>query len=245
MEQTQKEICIKIMKSILENPISKLFWNFAPDATNPNIAHPLSLEYISTRLSNDKYSLPSDFIMDLRLCFQNGKAGEPQGTIRHASAQQLLVDLDSMVAKLQPLANPKVLRLQLITSEFEDNLSFPEYSQLPREVNEPHAQIFDTDPDPSDTATLLRDIKFLTSPDLTAKLAVFITKIQPEVVIVAEEITFNIYLLTDENRIIVRKFVTQLLKDAASGKMDPFSRPFGVVVKPMKVQERRMFFNEM
>ena len=96
-------------------------------------------------------------------------------------------------------------------------------------------------PDPNDLVTLLRDIKLLTSADLTMKLAVLVKNLQPNTLTLGNTLSFNVGLMTEETRIAVRKYVTELLYDAASGKIDPFAHPFGTKIDPIKIQERGIF----
>ena len=241
MNENENQVCVKIFQKIVNNPLSRLFWKNQSDVVNSSILNPVSLEYISVRLSKQKYIRASDFIYDLHLCLLNGKNGSVNGSVRHAAAQELLNIFDSLVSSLQPLAHPNILPLRFITSEFEQENALPNYAIPPNEVKEPASALFQIDPDPNDLVTLLRDIKLLTSSDLTIKLAVLVKKLQPEVLTMGDVLSFNVGVMTEDTRIAVRKYVSELLHDAASGKYDPFQRPFGTKSDPIKIQERGMF----
>ena len=242
MGDAEQEVCSRILSSILSRPIARFFWDEPSDLTNPGVIHPFSLSWLATRLSRRKFATPGDFIKDLKVCLQNGKNGSPPGSIRHAAAVQLIADLDALVQTYQPSAFPTVLPLHFATADFENSCGVPEhpdYSVL-REGTA-IARVAVEEPDPTDMAALVRDIRFLSSTDLVAKLAVFVRKLQPEGILVGDDISFNIGLMTDETRAAVRKYVTALLRDAASGKVDPFARPFGEKLTPVRIQERGIY----
>ncbi|OHT08151.1 hypothetical protein TRFO_23435 [Tritrichomonas foetus] len=241
MNQNEIAVCSKIFQTIVNNPLSRLFWSYQSDVVNTNILHPVSLEYISTRLSKQKYARAADFIYDLQLCLTNGKNGATPGTVRYAAAQELLLIFENLISSLQPLAHPNLLPLHFITAEFEEQKALPEYHFPETENKEPQSELFKLKSDPNDLASLLRDIKLLTSPDLTIKLAVLVKKLQPEALVMTDALSFNVGIMTEETRVAVRKYVTDLLRDAASGKIDPFMRPFGTKVEPIRVQERGMY----
>lgn len=245
MNDKEIEVCSKIFQTIINNPLSRLFWTYQSDVVNSNIQHPINLEYVSQRLSKKKYTRPADFIYDLNLCLINGKNGSSKGSIRYAAAEELLMLFESLVSNLQPLAHPNTLPLRFFTNEFEEENALPEAS-IQSNSNEnntktPMSEIFQMNPDPNDLVTLLRDIKLLTSTDLTMKLAVLVKNLQPNALTVGNTLSFNVGLMTEETRIAVRKYVTELLYDAASGKIDPFARPFGTKIDPIKIQERGIF----
>ena len=242
MGDAEQEVCSRILKSILSRPISKFFWDEPNDLINPGVIHPFSLSWVSTRLSRRKFATPGDFIKDLKVCLQNGKNGSPPGSIRHAAAVQLLADLDVLVQTYQPSAFPSVLPLRFATVDFEKTCGIPEHAGSAAPVDgTPISRVIVDEADPHDMAALVRDIRFLSSTDLVAKLAVFVRKLQPEGVSVGGDISFNLGLMTDETRAAVRKYVTALLRDAAAGKIDPFARPFGEKVIPVRIQERGIY----
>ena len=242
MNETEQEVCARILSSILSRPISKFFWDEPSDLTNPGVIHPFNLSWIATRLKRRKISSPLDFIKDLKVCLQNGKSGSQPGSIRYSAAVQLLADLDSLVQAYQPTAYSTVLPLHFATADFENSCGIPEHPDYTvLHESKPHSKVVTEEADPNDLPKLVRDIKFLSFTDLVAKLAVFVRKLQPEAVIVNNDISFAIALMTDETRTAVRKYVTSLLTDAASGKIDPFARPFGEKVTPVRIQERGMY----
>ncbi|KAK8898860.1 hypothetical protein M9Y10_001152 [Tritrichomonas musculus] len=246
MNDNENKVCTKIFQTIINNPLSRLFWTDQSDVVNSNIQHPVNLEYISIRLFKEKYTRAADFIFDLNLCLNNGKNGSVKGTIKYAAAQELLMIFENLVANLQPLAHPNTLPLRFFTSEFEEENALPEASIMSNENNDegthsPQSEIFQMNSDPNDLVTLLRDIKLLTSTDLTMKLAVLVKNLQPNAITLSNTLSFNVGLMTEETRIAVRSYVTELLHDAASGKIDPFARPFGTKVDPIKIQERGIF----
>lgn len=248
MREKDKNICNQILGRLLNKPISKLFWNNQEDVVNQHISHPLGLEYISSRLSKDKYAQISDFIYDLYTCLHNGEIGSPKDSIRYSSSQELLSELDGVLLELQPLSNPSIVPLHILIDNFESKNVYPNLEINSREVQEPQSTLFKQETsevvDEEFHSNLIRDIRFLTSEYLTSKLIVLITKLQPESVLFEDNISINLSLLTDENLLIIRKYVSELLYQAASGKIDPFTRPFGSQVKPIYIQERGNYIIE-
>lgn len=245
MNENEVCVCNQIFQTIIDNPLSRLFWTSSNDVINPAVLHPLNLEDISIRLSKGKYIKPDDFVKDMNLCLVNGINGSVKGTIRNAAATELKLLFDHLVLSLQPLAHPNTLPLKFITSKFENENALPEIVEhefdSKKAPQEPQSELFKLKSDPNDVVTLLRDIKLLTSIDLTMKLAVLIRDLQPDVITVGDVLSFNVGLMTEETRIKVRKYVTELLRESASGQFDPFLRPFGTYVDPITIQERGMF----
>lgn len=241
MNKNEYDVCHRIFEAIKSRPVSAMFWNCDSDIVNQNVIHPLRLCDIASRLNNNWYSSPGELMNDLKSCFMNGKLGYPAGTFRNAAAQLLLNDLENLMTKFQPQTFPSILPLQLILDDFENNQITPGHKDFPYADNKPAAEIFNEEPDPNDLSALLRDIKMLISPDLTAKLALFVRRLQPEIVTTGEDLSFVLGFMLDETKIKVRKYVTLLLRDAASGKIDPFARPFGAKCEKIRITERGMF----
>lgn len=241
MSENEVEVCKRILSAICERPVSKMFWKEGTDLTNSDVIHPFSLSWIRDRLVRHKFSTPADFIRDLRICLTNGKNGSEPGSIRQAAAVQLLADLDMLVQKFQPSAYPAVLPLRFITSDFDERCGIPEHEDY-KTVHTKEPISLALTPETNDMATLARDIKFLSSTDLIAKLAVFVRNCQAEGCIVDNgDISFNMELWTDETVQAVRGYVTNLLRKAASGEIDPFARPFGEQVSDIQIQQRGMY----
>jgi hypothetical protein len=243
MHEVEMEVCEKILDALYRRPVSRLFWNNPSDISNPGIIHPYSLSWVAARLAQDCYSSPADFVRDLRICFQNGKTGSSGNTLRSGAAQQLLVDLDSLVSSYHPSSGPAVLPVSLSVAAFEESSVAPKHANLvlPSSDQPPGSLLFEHAVDPTDVTLLIRDIKLLSCPDLTAKLAVLVRTLQPEAVIVTSDVSFNIGIMSESTRVAVRQYVTDLLHDAAVGKLDPFARPFGVKFFPIRVQERGVY----
>jgi hypothetical protein len=240
MNEVEKNLCERILTALFRRPVSRLFWNHQGDIANPAVARPYSLLWVSSRLAEDCYSSPGDLVRDLRVCFQNGKAGASPGSIRYGAAQQMLADLDVLVTTFHPSASLVVFPISVALADFEEVVAVPSHQSMQRSISEqpPGSQLFQTESDPSDFGSLIRDIKLLSCSDLTAKLAVLVKNLQPEAVSVTTDVSFNIGIMTDETRRAVRQYVTELLHDAAIGKFDPFGRPFGHRFTPIRIQER-------
>ena len=131
--------------------------------------------------------------------------------------------------------------LQYFTKEYNEKCRppVPDITQKkPKTEKEPGSDIFTIESDPNDLSILYRDIKLLTSSSLVFELAAFARKLQPDIIVIGNEVTINITLLREENRPSMRKFVTYLLKKAATGDIDAYSRPFGRKISPIHIYER-------
>jgi hypothetical protein len=72
------------------------------------------------------------------------------------------------------------------------------------EIRPPASELFHQPADADDLVVLIRDIKFLSTGFLTAKLAVLVKKLQPEAVMIGDDISFNIGIMADGTRRAVR-----------------------------------------
>lgn len=242
MSENEVEVCERILQALLERPISKLFWYDASDLTNSAVVHPFNLRWVRDRLKSNKFSTPADFVRDLRICLTNGKMASDPGSVRHAAAEQLLLDLDALVQSFQPSAYPAVLPLRFITTDFEKSCGVPEHKEhSTKSDKKPLSMVFTPDTDETDMATLVRDIKFLSSTDLIVKLAVFVRRLQPEGILMDTDIHFNMEILSPDTLTAMRRYVTDLLMAAASGNIDPFARPFGEKVTDIKIQQHGIY----
>jgi hypothetical protein len=244
MHENEHRVCAKILEALFRRPMSRLFWDHAADAANPAVVHPVSLSWICDRLTSGKYATPADVLRDVRTCLQNGKSGSPPGSIRASAAHHLLLELEALVSSLHPGSFPLVLPIPCAIAEFNAGAGIPvhERFQVQPSGRPPASAIFRRPADANDLFTLIRDIKFLSTGFLTARLAVLVKKLQPEGVTIGDDISFNIGVMTDGTRRAVRKYLDALLLDAATGKVDPFEREFGVKLGLVRIQERGMYW---
>ena len=69
---------------------------------------------------------------------------------------------------------------------------------------------------------LQRDIKMLRNPEFLFRIANFIRKYQPDAVSLDNKLTIHFDLLKQENLSKVREYVTDLMRKAAIGEINPF-----------------------
>ena len=131
-----------------------------------------------------------------------------------------------------------MVEFQTKIAQFSSSSIYPTHTIPKNSGATPGSCLFETDPDPNDIQLLKRDIKFFTSSDMIFKLAAFVSRLQPEVVNLSDGFSMNLNLMTPETKVEVRRFVTNLLRAAAVGEIDPFARPFGNDIDPIKVRER-------
>jgi hypothetical protein len=244
MNENEYRVCAKILEAIFRRPISRFFWDHPADVTNPGIVHPFSLSWVCARLSDGKYATPSDVMRDVRTCLQNGKNSSPPGSVRASAAHHLLLELEALITSLRPTSFPVILPISFAVAEFNAKAAVPAHRAIKVEPlgRQPASEVFRRPADASDLSALIRDIKFLSTGFLTARLAVLVKKVQPEGVTIGDDISFNIGVMTDATRQVVRKYLDTLMFDAATGTIDPFERAFGAKLGLVRIQERGMYW---
>ena len=240
MNDDEVNICKSIFNKLKSRKVFRLFWNNEADLVNPNIEHPLNFEIISQKLDSKLYDSVLSFISDVATVLENAQAGYENGSIRHAAAIQLSAYFEELLEEIDPLSGPVAMPLRFAAHRFMENSQPP--GDIPKKSGspgkEPGSLLFQNQSDPEDLDALFRDLKFLTSTTLAYERASFVRQLQPDVLTIQDEISLNISLLTSENRPKMRKFVTHMLKKAATGEVDPFARPFGQVIQPVRIYER-------
>lgn len=241
MNDDETNLCRSILNQLKTRKYFNMFWNHEPDLTNPNIEHPINFDVISSKLDTNTYTNISTFISDIATCIENGRNGYPEGSIRHAAAEQLQTYFEDILNEVNPLGGPVSMPLQYFTKEYIRKCvpPIPDINTQPKNTDkEPGSIIFTLERDPDDLNALYRDIKLLTSTSLIFELAAFTKKLQPDIITIRNEVSINVTLLLPQNRPSMRKFVTHLLRKAATGEVDANSRPFGHTISPIHIYDR-------
>lgn len=240
MNEDEFNLCKNIYNKLSTRKVFRLFWNNESDLTNPAIEHPVNFELIMKKLETKIYDSVTTFIGDVATVIENAMVANSPESIRYAAAQQLSEYFNKIIEEIEPLSGTIATPIRVVTSDFLNSIHPPgELTKIKFDSSKtPGSVLFQTDSDPEDLDTLFRDIKFLTSTTLAYELAAFTRQLQPNIINIRSEVSLNISLLTEENKPKMRAFVTHLLKKAATGEVDPFARPFGQRVPPVRMYER-------
>ena len=245
MNKEEYEACGIILQKILSRPESEMFKDSSDDTLNINIKRPITLYYFIQRYNEKKFSTTHQFISTLKDFFFNITTADGVSPIRKVMAADLLNEIDKAVKINAPTLPSTIIPIHSAIFNFYQNNIPPKRPIIGETQNnnqtfnkQPGSMLFSSTIDPSNIRLLIRDIKLLNMPSLTLRLAAYVTRLQPDAVILSESFSLNIALLSPENKINVRQYVTKLLNDAASGKINPFERPFGQKLNFIKIQER-------
>lgn len=230
MDEATKGYCVAILNELLENPVAHNLWGTSSDLSNAHMVMPLDLKVISERLSRNLYGNSVHFVEDLHKCINNSINGYPPNSIRHVAALQLQEELDELVMRV-PLTTIKRENIHGILQLSQ--IGFFEGKIPTLKEGKPMASIFGDQP--QDINFLL---KCLAGPDMLRELYVYLTNLQPEAVSSGPTLSLNLSVLTDENKQKTSEFLMDILRTAASGKTNPFTRPFGIKTVPIVINER-------
>ena len=236
--KTEIQIIKYIFQRIKEHKLSKLFWDNDIDISNPDIVHPLNFNFIEQKLLKGLYKDRKLFTINMRLCLENAKNGNQNDILRYAAACELSRDFEALVNSLDSPTFAFTVPITTVTNQFLLKNEHPGKFVIPTEKDhdaKPGALIFEEEIDENDHEKLLRDIRFCTTAGLSMRIVSYMRSLQPETVIVGKELLLKTRNLTPENLLKLRKFVTKTMHDAATGKIDAFTRPYGRVVTPVVI----------
>jgi hypothetical protein len=237
MEPEEYNVCVSIFNDILSIPASQMFWDNPADVTHPGISKPFTLHYVRELLERNLYVSRAAFITDLRACFETGTAW---GGVRAAVADHLLKELAALVQFYHQPTYPQEFPIAWVLGEFNRTSGKPAHPAIASiPSGQPlGSQLFERPSDPSDLTALIRDIRLMSTRALARPLVELLIETQPEAMIQVEGgVAFNVEIMTEEVRIAVRAKVSELLRKAACGELDPFERPFGSKFEHISVVE--------
>ncbi|EAX83240.1 hypothetical protein TVAG_330970 [Trichomonas vaginalis G3] len=222
MNQVQLDLCQKILNKLKSRPISALFVGSAEYPIEPNMEHPTNLRFIEEKLQRVLYPNCSAFIDETKAflnSFITHETGDP--ALRFA-AQQLLLDFESELEINNPLKKGLALRLGIVASEFNEYFknNYSIQNEDKRE-GQPGSSIFLTQAESISLKELIREIKYLRTPDLILRVTSFIYKRQPEAISLGQETTIEFQLIKPEVLEELKKFVRSLIYSAAIGEINP------------------------
>lgn len=229
MNKRSHELCDFVLKELLKNPVAHALWNTASDVQNSQLIQPVDLKTISEKLSRNIYTDLHSFMEDINRCINNSTNGFSPSTFRHAAALQLKEELGKLMEKF---TFPSVRNEFVNSAKKITNLGSYEGEVRTMNVTKPSAGLF-TEENP-DIKMLMR---CLASPEMLHDFYLFLANLQVESITTGETISVNLTVLTEENRNKLRDYLLTILFNAASGRVNPFNRPFGVKISPVSIRE--------
>ena len=239
MNQIQIDICQRVLSKLNDRPVYKLFLGTTDFPCIAPMDHPTNFLNIQTKMQRGLYESTEIFIDEVKRFLQSFIDHKDQNPLKAAAAQQLLIDFQNELERSNPLKKGLSLRLNLLTADFYDYIkTLPNTDILPlnERQGQPNSLVFRTPPEEITTKQLIREIKFLRSPDLLVRVAAFIYKQQPEALQLGNELSIKFQFMKPETLSSLKLFVRSLLYQAAKGKLDPFKASIGTS-KPVILEE--------
>jgi hypothetical protein len=220
MIEAQRVVCSELLDHILDIPCATLFWDSERDLTDDSIASPISLQFISQKLSKGVYTSTSDFLTDLRRLFHNSMSTEKG--LRLEAARYLWNRFEEMVEDQSPSMHPNAIVVSELAKHLEDIAkdTFPinRRRALGNDVRA-GAEVFKNSTDDYSVQALRECIGLLESADLICRVAVFLINRQPETVLMDVSLSLDFSLMTEQTRKDLRLYIQKLLEDAAVGRI--------------------------
>lgn len=237
MNQVQLDLCQKILNKLKNRPISQLFFGTIEHPCEPKMEHPTNFRFIEEKLQRALYPDCNAFIDEIRAflkSYTDDKQGDP---LMVSAAQQMQIDFERELESVNPLKKGLSLRLGIVASEFNDFIKYTKKSQTyTKREGQPAASIFLTQPENISVKELIREIKFLRSPDLLLRVTAFIFKRQPECIVLGQEITIEFQVMKAEVLAELKKFVRSLIYKAAAGELNPLGDTYSTSI-PVILEE--------
>lgn len=242
MNQEEELLCKYIFERIKQNKLSSIFWDAMDQSTSPSNLHPITLAQIEYKLTKKVFKNPVMFAKNIRLFTDNAISLSPPGTLRYSAALQLKIDVEELLASIESPFYGLACSITASCDKFKEEACTPIKNIKTKETTSQKVGTlyFEEKSSPyKGYDKLIRDIRICSTTGLATRVAAYIKKIQPDLVVVGQ----NLYLMTknlsEENLVKLQNYVTRLLKDVAAGKIDPYNRPFGQIIQPVSVQVRK------
>ena len=201
MNETESYICKKILSLILKIPISNLFWKYHPENFDEDSLQPFTLKLISEKLERHIYQSSEDFIKEMRILFKNSSKINKKGSVRGVASNQLSLEFENLVNKYFPVVSKHIIESQKIELLFKELLdSKIDFNDLfqKKDFNEPSSSIFlNNNYYKNKIDELYHLIQLTNSSENILKIAVFIHELQPETIIVGNELSFHFNLMNE------------------------------------------------
>jgi hypothetical protein len=220
MIEGQKLICERLLSNVLEIPCATLFWNSERDLIDDSISSPVSLEYVSQKLSKGVYASASDFLTDLRRLFHNAMSTEKG--LRLEAARYLWNKFEEMVEEQSPNMHPNAIVVSELAEQLEEiyknTVPIKKRPNLGNGIR-PGAEVLKNSADDYSVQALRECVGLLESADLICRVALFLMDRQPETVLMDASLSLDFSLMTEQTRKDLRLYLQKLLEDSAVGKI--------------------------
>ena len=241
--KTEIDLMKYIFQKIKEHKLAPLFWENQKDIVNPDIIHPVTFEFIEQKLKKELYKDKRIFLLNLKLCFENVKNGCSTNLLKYAAACEFYNDFEKLVSSLDSPTFPLSVPLTASTEQFIKSNERPGTNYIKeatQKSQQPGSVLFEEletaeSGEEIDHTKLMRDIGFCTTAGLSMRVVSYMRNLQSETVIVGKELLLKTKNLTPENLRKLRKYVTRILRDAATGKIEAYNRPYGAVIAPVHI----------
>lgn len=236
MNEDQYNICVNIMEAILRRPIASLFRKSDILLSDRNIPVPLCFDTITDKLNKKMYAIVNDWIREMRTLFESVLAGTEKKNPIYIAALQLQTEFDEHLARMNPMDDLRIIRTRFTIQQIQEYSSkLPLIKDNAVTEKEPGAELFKRKETTRNNKRLSRDIRLFCSQEIVFRVSAFIYKIQPEVITIDENLTINFNLMSDHTYNQVRPYVTQILQDAAVGKIDIFTNDHQLTPRPLNI----------
>lgn len=208
-----------------------MFWDYTEQRIVHQSVKSLSFKMVQEKLQRNGYEDPDRWAYDMRFVLANVVNSTSGSSLRNAAGKQLLRDFEEEMSVLSPTLSPHILKLQYTEKHFKDYLVriTPPVPEMVEVTEAPAAEMTKIiDEDVVDVERLSNDIAALCSPSLILRIAAFIYNCQPEAIALGNELSIVFSLMTDETLKSLRVYVSKLMYNAVTGKINPFVRSPGV-----------------
>lgn len=202
MNEATTKTCEKILKSLLDIPISGVLWEYKPELLGESERLPFYFENVALKLNKNLYNSPDQFIYDVRTIFESAQTEKKKKTIYHISSTILEIEFKRLLDENSFEGSQLVQKEKEIDDLFVlCNKNYTEKTPkitLNEEV-EAGASILNRDPSTFSADDLSHLISVLQSPDAIVAVAAELKKLQPECISLDEnELVFHFCLMNEE-----------------------------------------------
>ena len=202
MNKATTKTCEKILKSLLDVPISSVLWEYRPELLGDSERLPFYLENVALKLNKNLYTSPDQFIDDVRYIFEKARTERKKKTIYHISSKILEEEFKRLLDENSFEGSQLVQKEKEIDDLFDlcnKNLTQKTQKITLNEEVEAAANFLRRDPDTFSADDLSHLISVLQSPDVVVAVAAELKKLQPECISLDEnDLVFHFCLMNEE-----------------------------------------------
>ena len=230
MNGEQVIIALDIMDKLKERPIWNIFENSYLESISTQ-KKPISLSSIRDKVANRLYTSPYQWEFEMRKTFQSYIDFYENEEIKRLSFEELRDYFEQLVSNsciedmhLTIELNSCKQQIHKYLEKKKTNETIPFSKDLTNK--QPGSEMFQDISNTNsnmDITRLQRDIKMLRNPEFILRISSFIRKFQPDAISLDDKLAIHFDLLKPENIMKVREYVTELMRKAAIGEINPFN----------------------